>query len=96
MMGFAALNPSYKLDVAMLARDEYLAPASLSEPSPPWRRGRYRLVAGATDMFPWAREGRAGDVAIPTRIDTTRIPELTAPRRRGFVILEFSSFVLPK
>ena len=29
------------------------------------RRGRFRLVAGATDTFPWAREGRAGDVTIP-------------------------------
>src|SRR5215472_3415001 len=42
------------------------------------RRGRYRLVAGATDTLPWAREGRAGDVAIPALIDVSRIPELTA------------------
>jgi xanthine dehydrogenase FAD-binding subunit len=39
-------------------------------------RGRYRLIAGATDMFPWAREGRAGDVSIPALIDVSRIPEL--------------------
>ena len=36
-----------------------------------------RLIAGATDILPWAREGRAGDVDIPVLIDITRIPELT-------------------
>jgi carbon-monoxide dehydrogenase medium subunit/xanthine dehydrogenase FAD-binding subunit len=40
------------------------------------RRGRYRLIAGATDILPWAREGRAGDVDIPVLIDVSRIPEL--------------------
>ena len=39
-------------------------------------RGGHRLVAGATDTLPWAREGRAGDVEIPALIDVTRIPEL--------------------
>ena len=39
-------------------------------------RGRYRLIAGATDLLPWAREGRAGDVHIPVLIDVARIPEL--------------------
>jgi xanthine dehydrogenase FAD-binding subunit len=39
-------------------------------------RGRYRIVAGATDTLPWAREGRAGDVTIPVLIDVTKIPEL--------------------
>jgi carbon-monoxide dehydrogenase medium subunit/xanthine dehydrogenase FAD-binding subunit len=64
----------------MLVCDEYLTPASLDEAfaAIAARRGRYRLVAGATDTFPWAREGRAGDVAIPALIDISRIPELTA------------------
>src|SRR5690606_5251023 len=39
-------------------------------------RGRYRTVAGCTDTFPWAREGRAGDVEIPVIIDVSGIPEL--------------------
>ena len=64
----------------MLLCDEYLTPASLDEAFAAMaaRRGRYRLVAGATDTLPWAREGRAGDVAIPALIDVSRIPELTA------------------
>jgi len=34
-----------------------------------------RLVSGATDILPWAREGRAGDVHIPSLIDVTRVAE---------------------
>lgn len=34
-------------------------------------RGRFRIVAGATDMLPWVRAGRAGDVEIPLLIDVT-------------------------
>jgi xanthine dehydrogenase FAD-binding subunit len=62
----------------MLVCDEYLTPASLDEAFDAMaaRRGRYRLVAGATDTYPWAREGRAGDVTIPALIDVSRIPEL--------------------
>jgi xanthine dehydrogenase FAD-binding subunit len=66
----------------MLTCDEYLTPASLDEAFAAMdaRRGRYRLIAGATDTYPWAREGRAGDVAIGTLIDVSRIPELTERR----------------
>jgi xanthine dehydrogenase FAD-binding subunit len=62
----------------MLLCDEYLTPASLTEAFDliDAHRGRYRLVAGATDLLPWAREGRAGDVHIPVLIDIARIPEL--------------------
>jgi carbon-monoxide dehydrogenase medium subunit/xanthine dehydrogenase FAD-binding subunit len=62
----------------MLLCDDYLTPASLDEAfdALEMHRGRYRIVAGATDMLPWAREGRAGDVHIPVLIDVTRIPEL--------------------
>ena len=62
----------------MLLCDEYLTPTSLDEAFDPIEahRGRYRLVAGATDTLPWAREGRAGDVHIPVLIDIARIPEL--------------------
>jgi xanthine dehydrogenase iron-sulfur cluster and FAD-binding subunit A len=34
-----------------------------------------RLVSGATDILPWAREGRAGDVHIPSFVDVTRVAE---------------------
>src|SRR5215218_443506 len=62
----------------MLTCDEYLTPRSLDEAftAMEHHRGRYRLVAGATDILPWAREGRAGDVDIPVLIDITKIPEL--------------------
>ena len=62
----------------MLTCDEYLTPASLDEAfaAIEANRGRYRIVAGATDTLPWAREGRAGDVDIPVLIDVAKIPEL--------------------
>lgn len=66
----------------MLTCDEYLMPPTLADAFAAMaaNRGRYRIVAGATDTLPWAREGRAGDVAIPVLIDISRIPELTALR----------------
>jgi xanthine dehydrogenase FAD-binding subunit len=62
----------------MLICDAYLTPGSLAEAfaAMAQHRGRYRIVAGATDTLPWAREGRAGDVEIPVIIDVSRIPEL--------------------
>jgi carbon-monoxide dehydrogenase medium subunit/xanthine dehydrogenase FAD-binding subunit len=62
----------------MLTCDDYITPASLAEAFAAMaaRRGRYRIVAGATDTLPWARDGRAGDVHIPALIDVTKIPEL--------------------
>ena len=62
----------------MLTCDEYLTPRSLDEAfaAIAAHPGRHRIVAGATDTLPWAREGRAGDVEIPVLIDVSRIPEL--------------------
>ena len=62
----------------MLLCDTYLTPKSLNEAFDMIEAhlGHYRLIAGATDLLPWAREGRAGDVHIPVLIDVTRIPEL--------------------
>ncbi|MGB6350518.1 MAG: FAD binding domain-containing protein [Pseudolabrys sp.] len=62
----------------MLTCDDYLTPNSLDEAfaAMDTNRGRYRIVAGATDTLPWAREGRAGDVHIPALIDVSKIPEL--------------------
>lgn len=61
----------------MLTFDQYLTPATLDEAfealgSIPGAR----IVAGATDLLPWAREGRAGDVHLPALVDVTRIPRL--------------------
>lgn len=62
----------------MLICEEYLTPASLDEAfaAMEHHRGHYRVVAGCTDVLPWAREGRAGDVKIPVLIDVARIPDL--------------------
>lgn len=62
----------------MLTCDEYISPASLADAFAAMKtnRGRYRIVAGATDTLPWAREGRAGDVHIPVLIDVAKVPEL--------------------
>jgi len=62
----------------MLTCDDYITPRSLDEAFAAMRvnHGRYRVVAGATDTLPWAREGRAGDVNIPVLIDVSKIPEL--------------------
>lgn len=69
----------------MLICDEYLTPASLDEAFDAMarHRGRCRIIAGATDTLPWAREGRAGDVEVPVVIDVARIPELNARRVDG-------------
>jgi carbon-monoxide dehydrogenase medium subunit/xanthine dehydrogenase FAD-binding subunit len=62
----------------MLTCDEYLTPLTLAEAfsALAQHRGRCRVVAGCTDTYPWAREGRAGDVDIPVLIDVSKIPEL--------------------
>jgi carbon-monoxide dehydrogenase medium subunit/xanthine dehydrogenase FAD-binding subunit len=62
----------------MLTCDEYLTPTSLDAAfdAIERHRDRYRLIAGGTDIFSWARQGRAGDVHLPVLIDVTRIPEL--------------------
>jgi xanthine dehydrogenase FAD-binding subunit len=43
----------------MLTCDDYLTPGSLDEALDLMvsNRGRYRIIAGATDTLPWAREG---------------------------------------
>jgi len=69
----------------MLLCDQYITARSLDEAFDAMEayRGRHRLIAGATDTYPWAREGRAGDVHIPTLIDIGRIPELNARNASG-------------
>lgn len=61
----------------MLSYDHYIRAATLDEAFDALERIEgARLVAGATDLLPWAREGRAGDVHLPALVDVSRIPEL--------------------
>ncbi len=62
----------------MLTCDTYHMPTTLSEALTLWSGAAEgsRLVSGATDILPWAREGRAGDVHLPELVDVTRIAEL--------------------
>ncbi|MCY4151291.1 MAG: FAD binding domain-containing protein [Aestuariivita sp.] len=62
----------------MLTCDTYHTPHSLAEALELWSKAPEgsRIVAGATDILPWARDGRAGDVHVPELIDVTRISEL--------------------
>lgn len=63
----------------MLNCDQYLMPKTLEEALTVWSSAPEgsRLVAGATDLLPWAREGRAGDVHIPTMVDVSKVSELS-------------------
>lgn len=72
----------------MLTCDDYLTATTLSEAFDAMERhrGSYRLIAGATDILPWAREGRAGDVHIPVLIDVASIPELNVREVSGGVV----------
>ena len=66
----------------MLTADRYLTASNLDEALGALAADPgARIIAGATDILPWAREGRAGDVHIPTLIDVTRIPDLDGVRR---------------
>ena len=64
----------------MLTCDSYLSPGSLGDAlaAVAASDGRFRFVAGATDLLPWAREGRAGDVHVPLMVDISGVPELQA------------------
>jgi|SRR5215475_9602578 len=69
----------------MLTCDAYVTARSLDEAFAAMAEnaGRYRVVAGATDTLPWAREGRAGDVHVPVLIDISAIPDLAEARIDG-------------
>ncbi|WP_142848641.1 xanthine dehydrogenase family protein subunit M [Telmatospirillum sp. J64-1] len=62
----------------MLRCDDYYLPATLDEAFDLIERfpGEHRIIAGGTDLLPWAREGRAGDVHIPVLIDISRVAEM--------------------
>ncbi|WP_172330422.1 xanthine dehydrogenase family protein subunit M [Mangrovicoccus sp. HB161399] len=62
----------------MLTCDAYHRPRTLAEALALWADAPEgsRLVSGATDIYPWARDGRAGDVHLPAMIDLSGIGEL--------------------
>lgn len=63
----------------MLLCDQYEMPQTLKEALAIWAGAPEgsRLIAGGTDLLPWAREGRAGDVKIPMLVDLSRVEELS-------------------
>jgi xanthine dehydrogenase FAD-binding subunit len=70
----------------MLTCDQYYMPTKLKEALELWQSAPEgsRLVAGATDILPWARDGRAGDVHLPAMIDLSRVEELNGYRIENF------------
>lgn len=69
----------------MLNFERYEMPATLAEALALWSDAPEgaRLIAGATDILPWAREGRAGDVTLPLGLDLSRVAELNGHERHG-------------
>lgn len=68
----------------MLTYDRYLMASSLGEAFDALQAvDGARLLAGATDLLPWAREGRAGDVHLPALVDVSRLAELQGIRQEG-------------
>lgn len=69
----------------MLSCRRYEMPESLPEALALWSAAPEgsRLLAGGTDILPWAREGRAGDVELDTVIDLSRVAELAGYRVEG-------------
>jgi CO/xanthine dehydrogenase FAD-binding subunit len=68
----------------VLTFDQYLMPTSLDEVFDVMHRiPAARLVAGATDLLPWAREGRAGDVHLPALVDISRVAALGGVSQEG-------------
>ncbi len=61
----------------MLTFDRYLTPATLVDALEALRSiPGARIVAGATDLLPWARDGRAGDVHLSALVDVSQLAEL--------------------
>jgi xanthine dehydrogenase FAD-binding subunit len=61
----------------MLRYDNYFIPKTLKEYFDLTSKIKdCRIVAGCTDILPWAREGRGGDVFLKNVVDVSRIKEL--------------------
>lgn len=68
----------------MLSYDHYFSPTTLDAAFDALERvPGARLIAGATDLLPWARDGRAGDVHLPALIDVSGIAALRGVTRVG-------------
>jgi xanthine dehydrogenase FAD-binding subunit len=68
----------------VLTFDQYLTPTTLDGAFDALERiPGARIVAGATDLLPWARDGRAGDVHLPALVDVTRIAQLNGVSLEG-------------
>ncbi|MEF7613192.1 FAD binding domain-containing protein [Aquincola sp. MAHUQ-54] len=68
----------------MLSYDQYLTPATLGDALDALQAiPGARLVAGATDLLPWARDGRAGHVHLPALVDVSGLPDLNGVRLDG-------------
>jgi CO/xanthine dehydrogenase FAD-binding subunit len=68
----------------MLSYDHYFSPTTLAAAFDALERvPGARLVAGATDLLPWARDGRAGDVHLPALVDVSGIAALRGVTRVG-------------
>ena len=61
----------------MLRYDNYFIPKTLKEYFELTSKVKdCRIVAGCTDILPWAREGRGGEVFLKNVVDVSRIKEL--------------------
>ena len=69
----------------MLDCDQYLMPKSLDEAFDCIEQysGGHLIVSGTTDIFPWAREGRGGNVHVPAVIDLSRVAEMKGVEQKG-------------
>lgn len=69
----------------MLSCNEYVSAGSVAEALTlaHARARRCRFIAGGTDLLPYSREMRGGDLHCDTLIDVVRIPELRKVRVEG-------------
>ena len=69
----------------MLFCDQYHVPGTLHEAFDLINKnqGSYKVLAGATDILPWAREGRGGDVNFESVIDISKITDMSEWQLQG-------------
>ena len=68
----------------MLTYDRYVVAGSIAEVFDILdAQPASRILAGATDILPWARYGRAGDVHLACVIDISKVPEFKYIQQSG-------------
>ena len=69
----------------MLFCDQYHVPETLHEAFDliNTNQGSFKVLAGATDLLPWAREGRGGDVNFESVIDISKITDMSEWQLQG-------------